>query len=157
MKLLFVCLGNICRSPAAEAIMNKLIEEKNLTDQIICDSAGTSQHHAGHQADPRMRKYAKTKGYNITSISRAFETEDFSHFDWIITMDDSNYENVLFRTTKEQDKKKILKMADFCIAKNCDFIPDPYYEGDQGFLNVISLLEDSCSQLLKYLLKTKNK
>ena len=157
MKLLFVCLGNICRSPAAEAIMNKLIEERNLTDQIICDSAGTSQHHAGHQADPRMRKHAKAKGYNITSISRSFETEDFNTFDWIITMDDSNYKNVSSRATKKQDKKKILKMADFCTIKPCDFIPDPYYEKDQGFLNVIFLLEDSCSQLLKYLLKTENK
>lgn len=155
MKLLFVCLGNICRSPAAEAIMNKLIEEKNMTDQIICDSAGTSQHHAGHQADPRMRKHAKTKGYNITSISRALEKEDLSQFNWIITMDNSNYKNVLSLATKEEEKKKILKMADFCTIKNCDFIPDPYYKEDQSFLNVISLLEDSCSQLLEYLLKVK--
>ncbi len=157
MKLLFVCLGNICRSPAAEAIMNKFIEDRNMADHITCDSAGTSQHHAGHQADPRMRKHAKVKGYNITSISRAFETEDFNNFNWIITMDDSNYENVSSLAITEKDKKKILKMADFCMIKNCNFIPDPYYEGDQGFLNVITLLEDSCSQLLKYLLKKENK
>ena len=155
MKLLFVCLGNICRSPAAEAIMNKLIEERGLTNQITCDSAGTSQHHAGHPADPRMRKHAKTKGYNITSISRSFEIEDFNQFDWIITMDDSNYENLTSRIQQEAHTKKVLKMADFCKIKNCDFIPDPYYGENQGFLNVIALLEDSCSHLLQYLLKIK--
>lgn len=155
MELLFVCLGNICRSPAAETIMNTLIEKKRLADQIICDSAGTSQYHAGHQADPRMKNHAKKKGYTITSISRSFETEDFNQFDWIITMDNSNYENITSRTTKEGHKKKVLKMADFCKIKNCDFIPDPYYGEDQGFLNVITLLEDSCSHLLQYLLKTK--
>ena len=153
MKLLFVCLGNICRSPAAEAIMNTLIDQAGLTDQIICDSAGTSPYHAGHPADSRMRKHVKIKGYDITSISRPFEIEDFDQFDWIITMDDSNYQDVmsLAKTTKHQ--KKVLKMAGFCKIKNCDFIPDPYYEKDQGFLNVITLLEDSCSHLLKYLLK----
>lgn len=157
MKLLFVCLGNICRSPAAEAIMNKLIEEKGLKNQIICDSAGTSQHHAGYPADPRMRKHAKTKGYNITSISRSFEKGDFDQFDWIITMDDSNYTNVFSLAIREEDKQKILKMADFCKTKNCDFIPDPYYGEDKSFLGVISLLEDSCFHLLRYLLKIEKK
>ena len=157
MKLLFVCLGNICRSPAAEAIMNKMIEAEDLMDQIICDSAGTSLYHSGQPADPRMKKYAKTKGYNITSISRPFETEDFNQFDWIITMDNSNYENLISLAKKAEHGKKVLKISNFCKIKNCDFIPDPYYKEDQGFLNVISLLEDSCSHLLKYLLKTGDK
>ena len=155
MKLLFVCLGNICRSPAAEAIMNKLIEERGLTNQIICDSAGTSQYHSGYQADPRMKKHAKTKGYNITSISRSFETGDFDQFDWIITMDNSNYKNVLSLAIKKEHEKKILKMADFCKIKTCDFIPDPYYGEDKSFLDVIILLEDSCSHLLQDLLQTE--
>ena len=153
MNLLFVCLGNICRSPAAEAIMNKMIEEANLASQITCDSAGTSQHHAGHPADPRMRKPAEIKGYNITSISRSFEIEDFNQFDWIITMDNSNYENVVSLARTEEHKKKVLKMADFCKIKDCDFIPDPYYGESQSFANVISLLEDSCSHLLTHLLR----
>lgn len=155
MKLLFVCLGNICRSPAAEAIMNKFIEQKGLTKKILCDSAGTSQYHAGYPADPRMRKHAQKKGYYITSLSRAFEKTDFNEFDWIITMDDSNYKNVLSLAGGEEHKKKILKMADFCKTKNCDFIPDPYYGEDKAFLDVIALLEDSCSELLQYLLKNQ--
>ena len=157
MKLLFVCLGNICRSPAAEAIMNKFIEKKGLTNQIICDSAGTSPYHNGQKAHPIMRKYAKTKGYNITSISRLFEIEDFDQFDWIITMDNSNYKNIISLTKKKEYENKVLKMADFCKAKNCDFIPDPYHGTDKGFLDVISLLEDSCSQLLQHLLKKEKK
>ena len=153
MKLLFVCLGNICRSPAAEAIMNKLIEEKKLTEKIICDSAGTSSYHSGQPAHSTMRKQADLKGYNITSISRSFEITDFNEFDWIITMDQSNYEDVISLAPSKKYRKKVLKMGNFCKIKNQDFIPDPYQEGLQSFINVISLLEDSCSHLLKFLLK----
>ena len=146
MKLLFVCLGNICRSPAAEAIMNKLLEREGL--HITCDSAGTSPYHAGHPADPRMKEQARKKGYNITSISRSFEIEDFEKFDWIITMDDSNYKDIILLAKTQKHRKKVLRMADFCKIKNCDFIPDPYYGKDQSFKNVISLLENACSHLL---------
>ena len=153
MKLLFVCLGNICRSPAAEAIMNNLIEERDLTEKIICDSAGTSSYHSGQPAHPIMREQAKLKGYNVTSISRSFEIADFNEFDWIITMDQSNYEDVISMAKTKKHRKKVLKMGNFCKTKNQDFIPDPYQEGTQSFTNVISLLEDSCSHLLKFLLK----
>ncbi len=156
MKLLFVCFGNICRSPTAEAIMNKMVEQAGRSDQIICDSAGTSRHHAGRPADPRMKKQAETKGYSITSISRSFEVEDFEQWDWIITMDNSNYEDVMSLATTEEYKKKIIKMADFCTLKNGDFIPDPYYGESRSFAHVISLLENACSHLLKHLVKTKD-
>ncbi len=156
MNLLFVCLGNICRSPAAEAIMNKLIDEASLTDQITCDSAGTSQYHAGRPADFRMKKEAQAKGYNINSISRAFEMKDFDDFDWIITMDDSNYENIMSLAKKTEHRKKILKMAGFCKTKTCHFIPDPYHGESQSFANVISLMEDSCLNLLKKIKSEQN-
>ena len=127
--------------------MNRFVEQADLTNQISCESAGTSSHHAGRPADPRMKEQAKVKGYNITGSSRTFEPEDFKRFDWIITMDDSNYENVLSLANKESDKKKVLKMADF--SKNCDFIPDPYYGETQTFEQIICLLEESCTRLLK--------
>ena len=146
--ILFVCFGNICRSPAAEAVMNKLIEKEGLMDFIICDSAGTSQHHAGRPADPTMTKYAREKGYSITSISRAFEVGDFDRSDWIITMDNFNHKDIMSLAKTKEQKEKILKMADFCNIKNCDFIPDPYCQEKEKFMNVISLLEDSCSHLL---------
>ena len=140
-------MGNICRSPAAEAIMKHFVKQEDLTNQIYCESAGTSAHHAGRPADPRMTKQAKIKGYNITGISRAFEPEDFNNFDWIVTMDNSNYENVLSLAKKEKDRKKVIKMADF--SENCDFIPDPYYGETESFEKIISLLEESCAKLLK--------
>ncbi|MDE0119390.1 MAG: low molecular weight phosphotyrosine protein phosphatase [Bdellovibrionales bacterium] len=156
MRLLFVCFGNICRSPSAEAIMNKLVEKAGLSNQITCDSAGTSRHHAGRPADSRMKKQAEEKGYSITSISRSFEVEDFEQCDWIITMDNSNYEDVLSLAKTEKHKKKVLKMADFCKVKDCSFIPDPYYGESRSFAHVISLLEDSCSHLLKHLIQAKD-
>lgn len=153
MKILFVCFGNICRSPAAEAIMNTFLKKESLTGQITCDSAGTSEHHAGHPADPRMIKQAKIKGHNIESISRTFEKEDFNQFDWIITMDDHNYESVLSLAQNPEQKKKVLKMVHFCKIKACEFIPDPYYGETESFKNIISLLEDSCFHLLDKLKK----
>ena len=154
MRILFVCLGNICRSPTAEAIMNHFIEKDGLQEQIICDSAGTSAHHVGQPADHRMRKYAKERGYNITSISRPINSQDFIQFDYIITMDDSNFKNVQSLALSQEHKKKILKIADYCNTQNCSFIPDPYSGGEKGFFQVIDLLEEACLNLLKELKKS---
>ena len=154
MQILFVCLGNICRSPTAEAIMNHLIEKDGLQEKIICDSAGTSTHHAGEQADHRMKKCAKKRGYHITSISRPIESQDFIQFDYIITMDDSNFKNVQSLAPSLEYKNKILKMADYCNTQNCSFIPDPYSGGEKGFFQVIDLLEEACLNLLKELKKS---
>ena len=153
MQILFVCLGNICRSPTAEAIMNHLITQTGLQEKIICDSAGTSDYHAGEQADHRMRKYASQRGYHITSISRPIELQDFTQFDYIITMDDSNFKNVQ-DLAPTPHRKKILKMADYCKAQNCSFIPDPYSGEEKGFFQVIDLLEEACLNLLKELKKS---
>ena len=154
MQILFVCLGNICRSPTAEAIMNHFIEKAGLQKKIICDSAGTSTHHAGEQADHRMKKCAKERGYHITSISRPIESQDFTQFDYIVTMDDSNFKNVQSLASSQEDKNKILKMADYCNTQNCSFIPDPYSGGEKGFFQVIDLLEEACLNLLKELKKS---
>ena len=153
MKILFVCFGNICRSPAAEAIMNTLLKKEGLLKKITCDSAGTSPNHAGEPADHRMIKQAKANGHNINSISRTFEKADFNQFDWIITMDDHNYESVMSLAQNPEQKKKVLKMARFCKKKPSDFIPDPYYGQTDSFSNIIALLEDSCHHLLNYLKK----
>jgi protein-tyrosine phosphatase len=91
VKVIFVCLGNICRSPSGEAVMNALIKKEGLENKIICDSAGTIAYHAGEKADPRMRKHASKRGYDLTSIARKFTFNDFEEFDYIIAMDKSNF------------------------------------------------------------------
>ena len=91
MKITFVCLGNICRSPSAEAVMNSVVEEAGLEEFIMCDSAGTYGYHAGQNADARMQSHAIKRGYDLTSISRKIIKDDFKDFDYIIAMDNSNY------------------------------------------------------------------
>jgi protein-tyrosine phosphatase len=148
-KILFVCLGNICRSPAAEALFIDQLKKKNLIDQFEIDSAGTSSAHAGELADSRMRAAAKRRGIDITSRSRPITAADLTYFDKIVVMDDSNLNNVLMLATDNQQRSKIVKMTDFAQEFSSDFVPDPYYGGDQGFEMVLNLLTDCASGLLK--------
>lgn len=148
MKILFVCLGNICRSPGAEAVFNALIEENDLKGVMSCDSAGTDAYHVGQKADYRMRQLAKKRGYHLTSISRRFEPDrDFDQFDYIIGMDRQNVRDLKSITRNENDRKKIFLMTDFCTNKKYDSVPDPYYGGDAGFELVLDILEDACAGL----------
>jgi protein-tyrosine phosphatase len=154
LKILFVCLGNICRSAAAEAVMQKLISEQGLDIQV--DSAGTSGYHVGENADPRMREQASKRAIEITSIARQFEVKDFRAFDYIIVMDDSNYHNVLLLDPKGEYLHKVSKMTDYCSErfKDFDHVPDPYYGGKDGFELVLDLLQDSCFNFLSHLPKS---
>ena len=152
--LLFVCLGNICRSPSAEAVMKYKIEKEGLGDLIKCDSAGIIGIHAGEPADARMRRHATRRGYNLTSISRQVKRGvDFDHFDMIIGMDDQNITDLKKLARNETDKKKIFRMTDFCKRFDDDTVPDPYYGGDAGFELVLDLLEDACDGLIGHLLR----
>lgn len=147
-KVLFVCLGNICRSPAAEEILRSKLKEKGLDYSIDVDSAGTGGYHNGDLPDRRMRQHGKRRGYNFDSISRKITLNDFEDFDLIITMDDSNWNNVLRLAPDLEAEKKVHKMIEYFIRYNHDHIPDPYYEGADGFELVIDLLEDACEGLL---------
>ena len=153
IKILFVCLGNICRSPSGEAVMNGLVAKNNLQDRIACDSAGTIAYHTGESADARMKKHALKRDYNLTSIARQIQQFDFERFDYIITMDKENYKNVLLLDSKVQYKNKIFMMMNFATQYNDSEVPDPYYGGDQGFEYVLDLLEDACLGLLKHIIK----
>jgi protein-tyrosine phosphatase len=149
VKLLFVCLGNICRSPAAEGVMQHMIESQGLGGRISCDSAGTYGGHSGEPADPRMRRAAAARGYNLTSIARQLRTDDFDRFDMIIVMDDANYERVHRLAPTHEAAKKIYRMTEFCRTHtDATHIPDPYFEGIEGFEKVLDLLEDACSGLM---------
>jgi protein-tyrosine phosphatase len=148
-NILFVCLGNICRSPSAEAVFTGLVKKNRLNGQFGIDSAGTSAWHAGEPADQRMQKHAQKRNYNLTSISRKFDPEtDFDQFDMIIGMDDENIATLKSLARNLQDLKKIHKITDFSKEWKYTEVPDPYYGGDEGFELVLDLLEDSCEGLL---------
>ncbi len=150
-KLLFVCLGNICRSPSAEGVMKSLIKNEELEKKYFCDSAGTYGGHTGEPADHRMRQYALKRGYSLTSISRQIRRDDFIEFDYIIVMDESNLQDVKALDTKEVFGDKIVKMTQFCATCSADIVPDPYYGGSDGFEEVLDILEDACKGLLDQL------
>lgn len=149
-KVLFVCLGNICRSPAAEGIFKRLITENQLQDKLECDSAGTSSYHSGESADARMINHASRRGYSLTSISRPFFPDtDFDKFDLIVAMDNKNYSDLLSVADNEEQESKVVKMVDYCKIHKISGVPDPYSGGPDGFEHVIDILEDACNELIK--------
>ncbi|HAN75906.1 MAG TPA: protein tyrosine phosphatase [Planktothrix sp. UBA8407] len=152
-KLLFVCLGNICRSPAAENIMNHLIDQANLSDQIVCDSAGTSSYHIGSSPDRRMTQTVNQRGIKMAGKGRQFQRDDFEQFDLILAMDQENYDNILRLDPWGKYSHKVKFMCDFCRHHNLKEVPDPYYGGTEGFNQVIDLLLDSCEGLLEFIIQ----
>nr|WP_156518598.1 low molecular weight protein-tyrosine-phosphatase [Phormidesmis priestleyi] len=148
MKLLFVCLGNICRSPSAENIMNHLIHQAGLENKIQCDSAGTSSYHIGSAPDLRMNVAAKLRGIELVGHARQFTKADFEEFDLILAMDRENHENICALDRSGQYRHKVRLMCDFCTRHTLKEVPDPYYGGDEGFNQVIDLLFDACDGLL---------
>ncbi|PAX59567.1 low molecular weight protein-tyrosine-phosphatase [Brunnivagina elsteri] len=148
-KLLFVCLGNICRSPAAENIMNHLVEEKGLSESIISDSAGTSSYHIGSLPDRRMNAAATQKlGITLKGRARQLDKSDLQDFDLILAMDKENYANILSLDRLGEYGDKVRLMCDFCSRHTLKEVPDPYYGGNEGFNSVIDLLVDACEGLL---------
>ena len=151
ISVLFVCLGNICRSPAAEAIFTSLLERKGLTDGFIVDSAGTGSWHIGKKADSRMRIAAERRDINILSRARKITSKDFDEFNYILAMDDSNYRNIqdLKNRTALTFLASIKKIQDFRSIFNEQEVPDPYFGGEEGFDYVLDILEDSVNGFLE--------
>jgi len=148
-RVLFVCLGNICRSPSAEAVFNALIKKEGLTGSIQCDSAGIAGYHIGEPADQRMQSHAIRRGYRLTSIARKFNPEtDFDAFDYIVGMDDENVNDLQNLASSNEELNKIYKITDFSSEAGHDSVPDPYYGGSDGFELVLDILEDACEGLL---------
>lgn len=149
-RILFVCLGNICRSPAADGIMRRMVRERNLDGCIEIDSAGTYAGHAGELPDRRMRAAAANRGYDLTHRARQIREEDFDTFDMVVVMDDSNYENVHRLAPSPEAAHKIFRMSEFFRRHpRWSYVPDPYYEGREGFELVLDMLEDGCEGILE--------
>jgi protein-tyrosine phosphatase len=150
IKVLMVCLGNICRSPLAEGI---LVSKVN-ADEIFVDSAGTGAYHIGKLPDERSIEVARKHGIDITNQrARKFTIKDFDTFDYIYAMDESNYQNILMLATTNEDKSKVqLILNETHPTKNLA-VPDPYYGGNQGFENVYIMLEEACEIIVNKLSK----
>lgn len=147
-KILFVCLGNICRSPSAEAVFRAKVEDAGLGDAFEIDSAGTLAFHQGKSADARMMKHAAKRGYMLTSIARKVLLRDFDTFDLLIAMDDDNYRELRALAEEDSARAKVKRMMDYAPETGVTEVPDPYYGGAQGFERVLDLLETACDRLL---------
>lgn len=154
--ILFICLGNICRSPAAEGIMKSIVDKAQKTDDYDIDSAGIGGWHVGQLPDSRMRKCGAEHGYTFNSRARQFSRADFDHFETIVVMDNDNYRDITSMAATEAQKQKVVRMADYLqLHGEYVTVPDPYYGDNSDFELVIELLEDACEGLFKAIEKGK--
>ena len=153
-KILFVCLGNICRSPAAEGIFKKKIKDRELENLFVVDSAGTGGWHVGNLADRRMREAALSRGIELTSRSRKIDHNDLYEFDHILVMDKDNLNAVksLIKDNTYPINSKIKLILSYSKKSQLDEVPDPYYGGQKGFENVLDLLDDAIDELIDSLI-----
>ena len=148
LKVLFVCMGNICRSPTAEGVFRKKVSETGLTDEIYIDSAGTHNYHPNSPPDSRSQIHAAKRGYDLSQIrARAIQEKDFEDFDLLITMDWDN--RALLEERPNQHHKKIKGLTEFLLTTQANVIPDPYYGGEEGFEYVLDLVEEASEGLLQ--------
>ena len=154
IKLCFVCLGNICRSPTAEGVMQDLIDKAGLSERIRIDSAGTGAYHVGERADPRSRAEALRRGVELKSRARQFVVEDFDKFDYVLAMDRTNHRDLeeLALGPNHLAKLHLLRSFDSAAGRELD-VPDPYYGGDGGFARVFDICHAGCAGLLAHLRK----
>ena len=129
--------------------MRTLVRRAGMEKEIAVDSAGILRYHQGELPDPRMRAHAARRGYTLTHRSRPVTTDDLYDFDLIIGMDDRNVDDLRERAPGVEEETKIRRMADYCVHKVVDYVPDPYYGGASGFENVLDILEDACAGLLE--------
>jgi len=149
-RVLFVCLGNICRSPAGENVMNHLLEREGLVPRFEVDSAGTAGYHIGNPPDARMTKAARARGIAMKGRARQVNPADFEEFDWIFAMDRSNLEDLQsVRQKARNPTARLVLFCEFCERHGEREVPDPYCGGPEDFEKVLDLLEDGCSVFLR--------
>jgi protein-tyrosine phosphatase len=155
VKVLFVCMGNICRSPTAEGAFRKRIEEHGLETEIAIDSAGTISYHVGEAPDSRAQAAARERGIELSELrARQISADDFHHFDYIIAMDEDNLRNILALDPGD-GKAEVSLFLTFSENFEEHEVPDPYYGGNNGFQRVLDLIEDASSGLLAHIRQHK--
>ena len=155
IRVLFVCLGNICRSPLADGLFRRLVAERGLDDRIEVDSAGTGAWHVGELPDGRMRETARRHGLSLDDIrARRFSADDFEDYDHIFVMDRNNLRDVRALDPASRYGAKVQLFRDFDPTPEDGQVPDPYYGGDQGFENVYAMVERTAHRLLDHLVET---
>ena len=143
IKVLFVCMGNICRSPTAEGVFNKVIADLGTADRFLVDSAGTHAYHVGESPDSRAQQTAHSRGVNLSEIrARKVAPSDFEHFDYILAMDNDNY-HILVAASPNEYHHKIKLFLEYAPDQSENDVPDPYYGGQHGFSHVFDLVEDA--------------
>jgi protein-tyrosine phosphatase len=152
IRISFVCLGNICRSPTAEAVMRHLVAEAGLTDRILIDSAGLGDWHVGGPRDSRSQKVGRKRGMALEGVARQFVAEDFDRFDHVLAMDRQNRAGLLALAPDDAARAKVRMLRSFDPSAPADAeVPDPYYGGPQGFDQVFDICETACRGLLAHL------
>jgi protein-tyrosine phosphatase len=148
IKVIFVCMGNICRSPTAQGVFERLVEQAGLTGRIHIDSAGTHAYHVGEKPDKRATQAAAGRGIDLTGQrARRFEAADFERFDYVLAMDSSNVDDLMV-VCPEHHQDKVRLFLDFAAELSQSEVPDPYYGGPQGFERVLDLVEEGARALL---------
>lgn len=160
IRICFVCLGNICRSPTAEGVMRALVERSGRGARIHVDSAGTAGYHEGDPSDGRSIAHAERRGYAMRHVARQFTRADFARFDYVVAMDASNWKNLARLAPDAEARAKVTMLRAYDVpapvrhgrpADAFDDVPDPYYGGADGFEHVLDICEKSCASLLAHL------
>ena len=155
-KIIFVCLGNICRSPTGEAVLKKLVLDQGLSHHFHIESAGTAGYHIGERPDPRTRRHGERRGLKFESLAQQFSPSiHFTQFDYVICMDEQNLHNILRLEGSEQNRHKVFSMMSFVPNSKYKFVPDPYSGGPNDFELVLDLVEEACVGLLNHILKSQ--
>ena len=150
-RVLFVCMGNICRSPTAEAVFRHQVEQAGLAEQILIDSAGTHDYHIGDAPDARTQRAAKLRGYDMSQLrGRQVEAEDFHRFDFVLAMDEANLD-ILKRLRPRDAQSHLGLFLEFAERQTEREVPDPYFGGADGFERVLDMVEDAAAGLLKHI------
>jgi len=151
--VLFVCMGNICRSPTADGVFRHMVAAQGLQDRVTVDSAGTHNYHPNSPPDSRTQAHAAKRGYDLSPLrARQIRNADFEMFDLILAMDWDNLALVQ-DICPAQHQKKVRRLTEFCLTHDSTVVPDPYYDGPSAFEHVLDLVEDACKGLMQHVKK----